>query len=783
MRPALRLGFLALAAVLSIGISPPAGAQCTWPVLSSGVPQSLGHGATPQFTQGTNYWMAVGSRGPVGDDWDLTVHSATGAFPTCVGGSTLATSTYGGSTVDFVIGDFNTGSNPYGTYYARSYRYSGTGTEASVEWDNGMDQILVNDFPTQRSTGPGDVLECWDVYLEAGKLYTINLGSFGSAITKLFLFRDPAAAPYWVGRTYRVLELEMNTTGEYTPPATGWYGIVVTNENGSTADYRVSVGTCDAPLPLTSATPVALNGQPNVWRYFDQPTNYYSAVAVRSDDPGQDWDLAVYGSTTKTPFPHCFENYLVNSTAGSGRADVIIGDFNGGANPLGRYYAHAYPYGFTTSDAHIEWDDGAHQLAVDGPSVVRTTGPGDIIECWDVHLTDGQWYTFDFAAEGADLRYLIVRNPGAGFWVNRFSPNVTELSASEQYIAQSTDWYAVVVVNDNGAEGSYRLGVSTCPQEAYPLGPNNTVFSQYDWKYAMSIHPDSAHWFAFATRSRNPSQDWDLTMYRDFTGGSLATGCASGVLATSTYGAGAADYVVGYRRYDPPSFVFPLPYAYGSTTADGLMMWDQADPLTVDAPAIGSDVTIEDIVDVYDVDLEAGSTYRIEFGATGAATLRYSVFGNPTGATFWAGRSGAMLSDQSDTTAFSPPATGRYAIVVSSESESTGDYTLRVARLLVAAGDPPTGRSRIVGLAPNPAYGATRIRYELAAPGPASFAVYDLAGRKVATLTAPTQAAGPASFEWNGRADDGSKVGAGVYFLSLVHNGEAVGASRLVLMR
>jgi hypothetical protein len=173
-------------------------AQCTWPVLTSGTPTSLGDGATPQFSMGVNYWTAVGSRGPVGDDWDLTVNSGTGGLPLCVSGP-LASSTYAGSTVDFVIGDFNSGGNPAGTYYVRSYRYSGVGSAAALEWDDGIDQIIVNDYPTVRTTGPGEVLECWDTYLVAGQTYFVSHGSFGGAVTRVFLFRNPAAAPIGSG--------------------------------------------------------------------------------------------------------------------------------------------------------------------------------------------------------------------------------------------------------------------------------------------------------------------------------------------------------------------------------------------------------------------------------------------------------------------------------------------------------------------------------------------------------------------------------------------------------
>jgi hypothetical protein len=776
--PIARVAVLALS--LSLPSAAPALAQCSYPTLISGTVVSLGSGATPQFTSNANYWTAVGSRGPAGDDWDLSVNSSTGEPSLCVSG-TLASSTYSAG-VDFVVGDFN--ANPHGTYYARSYRFGGTGTAADVEWDHGFDQLLPNAMPAQRSTGPDDVLECWDTYLEAGVTYTLNLVSFGTATTRAFLFRNTTGGAYWVGRTYRVLEVAMNTPGTYVAPASGWYGIVVTNEDGGSSSYSIGIGNCAAPGALTSGSPSYVTGA-HSWTYFDQATNYYTAVAVRSNDPAQDWDIGVYGAASGGAYPVCFGSPLAAEAFGSQYADVIIGDFNGGANPTGRYYVHTYPYGATTSDARVEWDDGPNQLGVDQPSVYRTTGPGDIIECWDVYLTDGQWYTFNFAHDGAaDLKLLVVRNPGAGFWVNRASPSVTTFTSSEQYIAQSTDWYSVVVVNDNGGEGTYRLGVTTCPQEAYSLGPNNTVYSQSDWKYAMQIHPDSLRWMAFGTRSRDAGQDWDLQLFSDFSGGTLSSGCASNQIAGSAFGPGRTDFVIGDMHVNPLGFVFPLPYAFGATTADGFMMWDEADPMQVGDPPVVRTINHEFLLGVHEVYLTASSPYSIRFNRSGAADLRYCVIDNPSGGQFWGSRSSAVLQDATGTLGFTPTTTGWHAIVVTSEFEATGEYDLQVVPVLIGVDDPPApGANRLVGIAPNPARAATRIAFELATPGPVTFDIVNLAGRRVATLSLPAGAAGRGNFEWDGRDTEGRTVGSGVYFVSMIHGGRAVGRSQLVVLR
>jgi len=85
-------------------------ATCTAPIaLVSGVsvptPDPAGY---YQFTQGTNYWSAVATRGGAGTDWDLTVYQypSGGSGGVCFSGP-LASSVALAGTTDFVIGDFN----------------------------------------------------------------------------------------------------------------------------------------------------------------------------------------------------------------------------------------------------------------------------------------------------------------------------------------------------------------------------------------------------------------------------------------------------------------------------------------------------------------------------------------------------------------------------------------------------------------------------------------------------------------------------------------------------
>lgn len=74
-------------------------------------------------------------------------------------------------------------------------------------------------------------------------------------------------------------------------------------------------------------------------------------------------------------------------------------------------------------------------------------------------------------------------------------------------------------------------------------------------------------------------------------------------------------------------------------------------------------------------------------------------------------------------------------------------------------------------VSPSPARGGTTISFSLAAAGRAELAIYDLLGRRIATLANGVQPAGPQSIHWSGRARDGSRAWPGVYFARLVTAG------------
>ncbi len=68
---------------------------------------------------------------------------------------------------------------------------------------------------------------------------------------------------------------------------------------------------------------------------------------------------------------------------------------------------------------------------------------------------------------------------------------------------------------------------------------------------------------------------------------------------------------------------------------------------------------------------------------------------------------------------------------------------------------------------PNPFRGVTTVRYGLPEVSAVSLAVYDLLGRRVATLVHGEAAAGYHAVVWDGRNDARGALASGVYFLRM----------------
>ncbi len=95
---------------------------------------------------------------------------------------------------------------------------------------------------------------------------------------------------------------------------------------------------------------------------------------------------------------------------------------------------------------------------------------------------------------------------------------------------------------------------------------------------------------------------------------------------------------------------------------------------------------------------------------------------------------------------------------------------------------PPAFATRLLEPHPNPFNPTVTLAFTLAAPGRVRLEVFDLAGRRIATLANGHFEAGKQALSWNGRDGAGNPQASGVYFVRLAATGYTE-TKRLILLR
>ncbi len=438
--------------------------SCTTPTaLTTDTPQTASHTGQPfTFAPVANGWAAIGALATY-DTHGISVWNATGtSWPGCGTGLLGSSAVPSMPFVNFVVGDF--WHNAARTYWASVDQTSGTVNESTpVEWSSGTTQVVANDNAVVTATlGGNQVLKAYSTYLLAGRTFRMQLSHTGSGNLHALLFRNVGGGTYWAPRDSACLDVAAGGYGSYTSTQSGWYGIVVVDDDAATDTYTLGLWTCWDASPLSSG--VAGSVTPADYVSFTQSWYYWTAIGVRSTS---DWDIVVNSSPTGADPPACQSGILATST-GVGVADFVVGDFNSGANPLGTYYAHLYRFA-GTGYGSVEWDSDHDLLVTSGGSIRRTFSGNQVLDCSDVRLVAGQAYNISFTrSPGLDAKVLLFRNAAGGaYWAGRGAA-VYAASGNGTYTAPSTGYYGLVVVNDNGAEGQYDLGVSAAGVESPP---------------------------------------------------------------------------------------------------------------------------------------------------------------------------------------------------------------------------------------------------------------------------------------------------------------------------
>ena len=90
----------------------------------------------------------------------------------------------------------------------------------------------------------------------------------------------------------------------------------------------------------------------------------------------------------------------------------------------------------------------------------------------------------------------------------------------------------------------------------------------------------------------------------------------------------------------------------------------------------------------------------------------------------------------------------------------------------VAVADGPLPAQTSLAASPNPSQGSTRITYALPKAADVRLSIYDLHGRRVATLREGRESGGPGQVSWNATSEEGRPLPTGIYLVELVAGAE-----------
>jgi hypothetical protein len=131
--------------------------------------------------------------------------------------------------------------------------------------------------------------------------------------------------------------------------------------------------------------------------------------------------------------------------------------------------------------------------------------------------------------------------------------------------------------------------------------------------------------------------------------------------------------------------------------------------------------------------------------------------------------------------------TGTYYYVVSAldVNGNEGGYSNEVEVIVTGIEEIGAGVPAVCALSqshPNPFKTETAIHYQLSQPGAVTIAIYNVSGQRMKTLINDNMDAGYHVVHWDGRSQDGQRVGNGVYFCQMV-SGEYTSVRKILLTR
>ncbi|HMB70272.1 MAG TPA: S8 family serine peptidase, partial [bacterium] len=662
-----------------------------------------------QATPSTGYWhvFAVMPTG-VSDDFDIRLNTEAPAnVPQAGFGTSVRGSFTGAGEIAWVGWDRNTVSNGLGTHYASVLNFAGTSNKiVEFESDDGVYGVGTHGPFTIQS---GDLVDVHELSLTAGNEVRVHIEVLsGAADFGISLLDGTSGYHDKVGTVMPggYADNAGPSQDEFVivvPTVTDYHGLVVWKKTAADAYSTLTYN-----LHVSLDPNLVGDGLASGWDYPIVPRNSTDASTFFVDLP-----TTLNGNQPTTSFNWSTYNQGANAATGP-------------------------------------WDT---QLRLD--DVLQFTGTA-------ATLSSGAYFV--------DMNNPQVQVAGGRHYVRSTADALSQVTEFDETDNTFVDWFAW-----SPMDVSTVAGTRPAPGIATPLG--------YTW-YACDGYRTiggvpASFWTTVGIIPTDSADDYDVRAHV------ASTGSKNGFdnpLASSFSGPGLTDFVIINHNN-----LGDLDYDYGvlnlSGGVKGFEIRENRAPYHGTVPAGVTrygpfTMNTPEPIEMHEFHIDAslvGIPVYISLNQlTGTPDLVLAVF---DGAIDTHDRSSAMATvnaapggqDEHLGPVFFP-AVNFYAVAVykngTADINKGGQYELVFSSGSSAVDAPETAavplEFALAAPSPNPFRGnATTVKFDLPAPTDVRVSVYDLAGRRVATLTEGTQPAGRHSIRWDGRDVAGRRVGAG----------------------
>lgn len=711
------------------------------------------------FRQTYPTWAAVGIRPPSGTDYDLTVYADNNH------GQPLASSAYGGSAVDLVVGDYH--HSRVGIEHAQVSLWSGATNPYTITWDAGSQPLYPDGVIRPANWDPDRVVRAWDVPLFGGETVSFTLDPSPGQDLGMALFRSNGDV-YFAGRSSAVVQADAGGPGatetmSYAIPVDDVYGLVVWSNDGLQAPYSIQIG--PSPLALTDDVPASTTDPLGLYSYDPSGGFYWSVVGSRGA-PGTGSSLGIFDDAS-------FRSELFTvDDVGAGDLELMALDYN--RLPWDTEYVRSVRNAGTGAVV-TEWEGGFE--VSNGFTGTGSWSPDDAVKVWDTYLFAGETYFFREYHDGSggidtEIRLFSPAGPAvsprayAAGGVDAFGPG-----GDGEWFWHTPDvagWYGIVLGARKGASSSASVwhGPYVDLSDDEPTDPGSSVVF-------AEAPVEAIYWTAVAVRDRNAGvDDPGLWLYQDPSFG------PGGFLGSDQTGGAGVSFVVVDFNHMTPVPLYARTLATGGVGVD--LELDGGPDGIIHSPGAEFIETYEwddgeviDMIDVY-VPGAVGLVDIQVLDLGGTLDLGLAVFAS-SGGPYVADLSSAVVASDlngvggHEGVSLPVSVDDWYGIAIYSKTGAAGTYRLRVADPEILTTDPagPVVASPLRVAATNPFASRTVLEVGLDEGSPVRVDLFDVGGRHLRTLADATFPAGVHRFAVDGRDGSGQALASGLYLVRL----------------